>query len=107
MTKVGVARDQAVIIAATSSDAAIGAEVLEAEPEPAESLKAVNARVLDLKQRYPMLGGVAGYQYFNATPAGRPWEWPRQISKALHTPPPPLVETALAPVPLDDFHGAL
>jgi chitinase len=43
-----------------------------------------------IRARHPTMGGVMGWEYFNALPGGeeRPWEWASHMSRILRTPMP-------------------
>lgn len=47
-----------------------------------------------MRARHPTLGGVMGWEYFNALPGGaeRPWEWAAHISRMLTSPLAPSTE---------------
>ena len=52
-----------------------------------------------LRSRYPMFGGVMGWEYFCALPGGeeKPWEWVEQMTKTIRTAVPLAPEPAPAP----------
>ncbi|KAI7554052.1 family 18 chitinase glycoside hydrolase [Hortaea werneckii] len=63
----------------------------------------VEAVLHSLRQKHPDLGGVMGWEYFNALPGeqARPWEWAARMSRCLNAPlqsaPTPPQQTPVRP----------
>lgn len=72
--------------------------------------------LLSLKAKYPLFGGVMGWEYFNSLPGdtSRPWEWAAFMTRHVRSGPPSLVPvpTAVpvhvpAPAPVQDKPKAM
>ena len=58
--------------------------------------------LITLKHRYPSLGGVMGWEYFNSLPGDRdrPWEWAAFMTKNLKVGLPAVATATIAPAPM-------